>query len=210
MFTGIIQETGKIRRIEQKGSGKHIIIECRNLQSDMEPGASVACNGICLTVTDLDKNSIRVEAMEETISRTTLSGWQVGDFLNLERSVRAGGNLDGHIVQGHVDSVSAVLRIEQLGTSKILKIAIPDGYEKFIVDKGSVVLNGVSLTVTSLTSESFSVSLVNYTIEHTNLKDLKPGSKVNIEFDVIGKYIARYIDNQKNKLTEERLREEGF
>jgi len=176
----------------------------------MEPGASVACNGICLTVTDLDKNSIRVEAMEETISRTTLSGWQVGDFLNLERSVRAGGNLDGHIVQGHVDSVSAVLRIEQLGTSKILKIAIPDGYEKFIVDKGSVALNGVSLTVTSLTSESFSVSLVNYTIEHTNLKDLKPGSKVNIEFDVIGKYIARYIDNQKNKLTEERLREEGF
>jgi riboflavin synthase len=210
MFTGIIQDTGKIKRIVRKGSGRQIVIECRDIQSDIKPGASIACNGICLTVTSFDRNEITLEAMEETISRTTLSYWQTGERINLERGVMAGSNLDGHIVQGHVDSISNVLRIERREASKILEIAIPEGYGTLIVDKGSIALNGVSLTVASIKAKSFTVSLVGYTLEQTNLNDLKPGSRLNIEFDIIGKYITRYLDNRASQLTEEKIREEGF
>ncbi|MBW6515319.1 MAG: riboflavin synthase [Candidatus Cloacimonetes bacterium] len=210
MFTGIIQEIGTVRKCLQKGTSKVIVIECTNMLADLTLGDSIACDGLCLTVSDFSNNSITVEAMPETIKTTTLSLWYPGYQVNLERALRADSKLDGHIVQGHVDCITSVLQIIHHTGSLIIEFALPSLYKNFIVDKGSIAVNGVSLTVASLNTGSFSVSIVTFTQEHTNLNNLKPGSKVNLEFDIIGKYINRFLTNANQQLTREKLLEKGF
>lgn len=210
MFTGIIQEIGKVKRIDQKGAGKEIIINCSLMQTNLQKGASIAVDGICLTVVDFREDEITVEAMQETIRRTTLKNWYPSSLVNLERAAKADTRLDGHIVQGHIDCTAHVIRYSRLHDSVILEIEYPPEYAPLLVEKGSVAVNGVSLTVSSLTSDRFSLSLVGFTIDHTNLSLLKPGSRVNLEFDIIGKYINRYLSAEKNRITEEQLHEEGY
>ena len=210
MFTGIIQEIGKIKRTAQKGAIKVIIIQCSNMQADLKLGDSIDCDGICLTVTEFSQNTITVEAMSGTIKTTTLCNWYSGYQVNLEKSIKVDSKLDGHIVQGHVDCVATVLHIAQQAGGMIIEINIPNEVETLIVNKGSIAVNGVSLTVASLKNSSFSVSIVTFTWKHTNLSALKPGSKVNLEFDIIGKYINRYLSKIEHELTKEKLLEKGY
>ena len=207
MFTGIIQEIGKITRTGYQSSGKQIILECSNVQSDMKLGDSLACNGICLTVAGFDRRTVTLEAMAETIERTTLKDWKTGDNVNLERALKADSRLDGHLVQGHIDTVAGVISSIKQDRSLLLEIELPVAFRNLVVEKGSIAVNGVSLTIAKLTVNSFKVALVGFTIQNTNLSSLRSGSKVNLEFDIIGKYLKRYLDCKPGHITEEMLRD---
>ncbi len=200
MFTGIIQETGKILRAVNASHKNLFSIGCKSLQKDLSKGASVSCNGICLTVTDFDDSSITLEVMAETKSRTTVKYWRTGELLNLERSLRMDSFLDGHLVQGHIDCVSRVLRTTMKDNTLYLHIELPEEFSHLLVEKGSIAINGVSLTLFDLQSRSFSVALVDFTKSHTNLSLLKQSDRVNLEFDVIGKYLHRFSGNHKSAL----------
>ena len=198
MFTGIIQEVAKIKRIEQKGAGRVIILDCCKMQSELSLGASIACDGTCLTVIDFDAKEVRVEVMPETIRNTTIKQWYPGYSVNLERALRADSGLDGHIVQGHIDCSSNVLKVSRKGDSQIIEIELPVQFSSLVVEKGSIAVNGVSLTVASLSAFSFNVALIGFTFRHTNLSALSPGKRVNLEFDIIGKYVNRYLAGKQN------------
>ena len=210
MFTGIIQEIGQIGRIEPKGSSKLIIIECSKMQQELKLGDSIACDGICLTVIAYNDQEITLEAMAETSKKTTLKNWFKGYRINLEKALGIGGKLDGHLVQGHIDTVAEVLKTSEMNDNFQIDVELTAEYSSLVVDKGSVAVNGVSLTVASLTSRSFTVAIVAHTREQTNLSSLKPGSKVNVEFDIIGKYVTRYLMVGSAKISEEMLIDKGF
>lgn len=210
MFTGIIQETGKIKRLEDKSGKRFVVISCSSIQEELKKGASIACDGICLTITNFSDSEIRVEVMSETTSKTTIISWYPGYVVNLERAMKIDERLDGHIVQGHVDCVASVLKNVQKEGSRLIEIEIPAQYSPLIVERGSIALNGVSLTIASLSPSSFSVSLVGFTVTHTNLTLLKPGNRVNLEFDIIGKYVNRYLNHKYNQITKDMLREQGY
>ncbi len=195
MFTGIIEHTGQIIDIQSEGSNKHFHIRAPFFD-EIRIDQSIAHNGVCLTVVDLDKNkkTYTVTAIEETLLRSNLGDWQPGDLVNLERSVRINDRLDGHIVQGHVDQTARVSGIRRADGSHIFSFAFDEKPLHVMVEKGSVAVNGVSLTVFNIGERSFDVAIIPYTFEHTNFHRLKTGDKVNIEFDIIGKYIERLGD----------------
>lgn len=199
MFTGIIREVEKVKSVRQKGGSLFAEV---SLPKDwhLVEGQSISINGICSTVRAIGKTSFEVEYMPETISKTTVSKWTAGLSVNLEQSLRLNDFVDGHLVQGHVDTTGEILKIEKKGDSKVFHIKIPKEFNKFIVSKGSVALDGVSLTVASVSKNTFThtpkdlvcgftVSLVSYTLEHTNFNEKKVGESVNIETDIIAKYI---------------------
>ncbi|MFA5498400.1 MAG: riboflavin synthase [Candidatus Cloacimonadia bacterium] len=210
MFTGIIQEKGRVERVDVAGHRRYITISCKTLQKDLFDGASVACDGICLTVISFNEKELKVEFMEETAKKTTVGNWRKGDEINLERALRMDSFLDGHLVQGHVDSVAEVLRVTKEKNSILITIGYEVKDRDLLVPKGSIAVNGVSLTIAELDHRSFMVSLVGFTLENTNLANLKVRDKVNLEYDVIGKYVARMIGKNKPGLTEDYLREKGF
>ncbi len=210
MFTGIIQELGKIKRITKTDSVLQIIISCKELQKNLVNGASISCNGICLTVSRFDDSSVHFEAMIETISKTTVSEWNIGTSINLERAVGLNDKLDGHLVQGHIDTVTSLSKISRQQRTVFLMFQLPAEFAHLLVEKGSIAINGVSLTISSLNETSFTVALVDFTMKHTNLGTLQPGSKVNLEFDIIGKYITRYTQLQNRRLSKDSLRENGY
>lgn len=191
MFTGIIENIGEITGIEKDESNVHYTLKCP-FTSELKIDQSLAHNGTCLTVVKIDGDEYTVTAIEETLIRTNLGKLKIGDLVNLERCMSMGGRLDGHIVQGHVD------------TTAICEAVIPhDGstefvfnydYDEVTVPKGSITINGVSLTVVMSEKNKFSVHIIPYTIEHTNFKTLKVGDTVNLEFDIIGKYVKRLMD----------------
>lgn len=192
MFTGIIEHTGQITGIRSEGSNKHFRIRAPFFD-EIGIDQSIAHNGVCLTVVDLDKTekTYTVTAIEETLLRSNLGDLKPGDLVNLERSVRINDRLDGHIVQGHVDQTARVVDIRQVNGSHIYTFTFEDKPLHVMVEKGSVAVNGVSLTVFNIGERSFDVAIIPYTYEHTNFHRLKTGDKVNIEFDIIGKYIER-------------------
>jgi len=210
MFTGIIQEVGKIKRITKSGSIYKISVSCSELTKNLVKGASIACNGICLTVSEFTADSVSFEAMHETISKTNISEWISGSPINMERALGLNDKLDGHLVQGHIDTVTTLQKIVRNQNTVSLRFSLPKPFAQLIVEKGSIAVNGVSLTVSELTETSFSVSLVDYTLNHTNLGTLQPGSRVNIEFDIVGKYLIRFLNTQKSKMTSDFLRENGY
>ncbi len=210
MFTGIIEETGAIARIENRGAKRFFTIDCKLVNRQLKIGDSVACNGACLTVIRFDDRSITLEAMQETLLKTTAIGWKQGAPINLERAMQAGGRFDGHIVQGHVDGVSRVLATRTEGDTLYLEVELPQDSQKLIVPQGSVALNGVSLTVARLSTHSLTVALIGHTLQSTNLRSLKTGDSINVEYDVLGKYIARYFERKSTGITEEWLLEKGF
>lgn len=182
---------GLVRAIEIEGSNKHFTIET-TLSSELNPDESVAHNGVCLTITEINSNTYRVTAIEETLLKSNLNDIKIGDEVNLERAMRWDGRLDGHLVQGHVDQTASCTKVEELDGSHYFYFE--HGDSEFInVEKGSVCVNGVSLTVVDVWKNGFSVAIIPYTLEHTNFKHIIPGKRVNIEFDIIGKYVSKMI-----------------
>lgn len=196
MFSGIVEAMARVVRIETDRENRHFTLECP-FAPELKIDQSVAHNGVCLTVVAREGNRYVVTAMDETLKRSNLGLLAPGDMVNVERSMRMDGRLDGHLVQGHVDLTATCTGIEDADGSFVYTFSYPStpqmrtqGY--LTVEKGSVTVNGVSLTVCEPTETSFKVCIIPYTYEHTNFHDIKPGTVVNIEFDILGKYIARY------------------
>jgi riboflavin synthase len=205
MFTGIIETLSTITAVERDHTNIHFEIES-DLSHELKVDQSVSHNGVCLTVTAVlprpDGGARhRVTAIDETLTRTNLGHWKVGSLVNLERCLPMNGRLDGHIVQGHVDTLATCLSVEDKDGSWVFTFRFAPNSEHILVDKGSVCLNGVSLTVVNPVEDRFSVAIIPYTWEHTNFKTVKAGDTVNIEFDIIGKYIARYMAQIKPQIS---------
>lgn len=199
MFSGIVEEAASVVRTERENGNLHLTLRC-SFADDLKIDQSVAHNGVCLTVVSLNGDgTYTVTAIKETLDRSNLGGLEVGDKVNLERSMMLDGRLDGHMVQGHVDCTAVCERVENVGGSTYFKFRydVPvemarKGY--MTVEKGSVTVNGVSLTVCDSTADSFRVAIIPYTMEHTNFHTIKEGARVNLEFDIIGKYLARLAE----------------
>jgi len=188
MFTGIIEGLGEVVRTEREGSNQHIWLKAE-FTSELQIDQSVAHNGVCLTVVEFKDEAYCVTAIDETLKRTNLGALGKGDLVNLERCLSANGRFDGHIVQGHVDQTATVNRIEEKDGSWNFYFQFEPNDAAIVVEKGSITINGVSLTVVEAGEDHLSVSIIPYTYEHTNFKDLTVGSTVNLEFDVLGKYV---------------------
>lgn len=192
MFTGIIEASGLITKIEKDGTNVHFTVESP-ISESLKIDQSLSHDGVCLTVVDLPAGGHVVTAIKETLDRTRLGDWKVGDSVNLERAMLAGARLDGHLVQGHVDAVGECLRVEEVDGSWYFTFRYALQPEHLLVDKGSVCINGVSLTVVEPEEDRFKVAIIPYTYEHTNFNSFQAGTRVNLEFDIIGKYIARQL-----------------
>ncbi|MDB5204456.1 MAG: riboflavin synthase subunit alpha [Candidatus Taylorbacteria bacterium] len=188
MFTGIIQKKAKIKSIRKENEILVVSFELPK-KFDIKNGASISINGVCSTITSFTKSEFKVGYMKETLNKTNVSGWKINDSVNLEPSLRLGDTLDGHFVYGHIDTVGTIKTITKQGDSQVFEISIPKEFLKYLVYKGSVAVNGVSLTVSARNPKTFNISLIPYTLEHTNLGDLSVGDSVNVEVDVMGKYI---------------------
>ena len=193
MFTGIIEELGKVELIKLENQNKHFIIKAY-MTSQLKIDQSVSHNGICLTVIDINKNknTYTVTAINETLQKTNLNTLQIGDKVNLERSMKLGSRIDGHIVQGHVDQTAKCVNVSEEKGSHLFTFEF-EQKNNITVEKGSICVNGVSLTVVNSGSNKFSVAIIPYTFHHTNFHEIKKGSIVNLEFDIFGKYIAKML-----------------
>ena len=192
MFTGIIEEIGKIVRIEREQANLHLYVKS-SFTNELKIDQSVAHNGVCLTVVAIDGDVYQVTAIAETLAKTHLGSLQVGDAVNLERGMLLNTRLDGHIVQGHIDQTGTCTAIQEEAGSTRFTFQYNSSTGNVVIEKGSITVNGVSLTVVDATRDSFSVAVIPYTLAHTNLQHLQIGNIVNLEFDVIGKYVARLM-----------------
>lgn len=190
MFTGIIETFGTIENIREDGSNRHFTLKS-SITNELKIDQSVAHNGVCLTVVALDGDSYTVTAIKETLLKTNLGHWKTGQKVNLERAMKLGDRLDGHIVQGHTDQTGTCTAIKEANGSWYFTFEYDKDYNNITIEKGSVTVNGVSLTVVDSKDNSFSVAIIPYTYEHTNFHEFEVGTTVNLEFDVIGKYVAR-------------------
>ncbi|MAI23256.1 MAG: riboflavin synthase [Crocinitomicaceae bacterium] len=195
MFTGIIEQNGRIENVAHEGTNVHFTVSAQ-FASELQVDQSVAHDGVCLTVVKLFQGSYVVTAIQETMERTSLGQWKEGSVVNLERCTQLGGRLDGHLVQGHVDTTAILHHVQDEGGSWVVEFTHEAHPEFVTVPKGSITVNGISLTVVDSKPEGFSVAIIPYTWEHTNLRMLEAGDRVNLEFDVIGKYVARVLSQQ--------------
>lgn len=214
MFTGLVEEVGQIRDARALENGRAFQIGASTVLDGLAPGDSIAVDGVCLTVTALHENAFEVQAIATTLERTTLGEYREGRRVNLERAMKLGDRLGGHIVQGHVDGVGEVQAITPAGEMVLINFTTPDEVASVTVLHGSITLNGISLTVNSLPApEVVQVSIIPYTWSHTALEELRPGSRVNLEGDVIGKYVRRLLGPPQAGASEERadlLRRWGY
>ena len=190
MFTGIIETLGIIKDLKKENDNLDITISSI-ITHELKIDQSVAHNGVCLTVVAIDNDEYTVTAIRETIQKTNLSDWKIGDLINIERGMKLGDRLDGHIVQGHVDQTGICKSIEEANGSWYFTFGYDSNLNNITIEKGSITINGVSLTVVNSKENEFSVAIIPYTFEHTNFKNVKIGTKINLEFDVVGKYVAR-------------------
>jgi riboflavin synthase len=193
MFTGIIEEVGEITEIDETRNFRTIRVRAHNVMQDLGLGSSIAVNGVCLTVRSLTANSFTAELSHETLERTTLRSTKRGSLLNLERPMRADSRFGGHIVQGHVDGVGKIRSFNRTGDSWDLEIEAAEAASRYIVEKGSIAVDGISLTVAALRSGGFSIAIIPHTLENTNLRAAKPGDAVNLEYDVVAKYVESLL-----------------
>lgn len=225
MFTGIVEEIGKVKSVEHRGRFMTIGIYCEKVLSDCKQGDSIATNGVCLTVTRFERGWFEADVMPQTFDKTNLKALKIGSEVNLERAATLSSRLGGHIVQGHVDTIGKIRSIEKSGNAHLYEFDLDSSYEKYIIEQGSVAIDGVSLTVAKIVPGGFSVSLIPQTKKDTILFGKKTGDTVNIECDVIGKYVEKLMKGSANqqvdtpedderkekfKLTEEFLRRNGF
>lgn len=215
MFTGIIQGKGKLFETRPSGGGLVFGVEADFVISDPQEGESIAINGVCLTAKNINKNRFYADVSPESLARTNLGSLTVGSGVNLERALRLSDRLGGHIVSGHVDAVSKVISKEKHGDFTIFTFTIPDGLGKYIITKGSITIDGISLTVNSCDSRQFSVSIIPHTLEVTMLGAVSSGSVINLEVDIIGKYVEKLVlhqsdGNERSKIDVSFLAENGF
>lgn len=215
MFTGIIEEIGTIKKFSKSGNDALIIVECKNVLEDTKIGDSIAINGVCQTVTSIDKNSFSAQVSSETLNVTTFSKLKTGAKINLERALTLNSRLGGHIVSGHIDGLAKVKNIQKQSEFYNLNFEIEKNLEKYIAKKGSVAINGVSLTIAEIISNEFAVAIIPHTFENTNLNCLKTGDFVNIEVDILAKYVEKILSMNNNKsittvVDENFLKENGF
>ena len=206
MFTGIVQEIGTVVSVTRGA----LVVNARQSLKDLQVGGSIAVNGVCLTVTSFNDNSFSVDVMPETLKRTNLGLLKSGDSINLEKPLAFNGEIGGHLVQGHIDDTGKVVQIAREGEAVLMRFEAPPEIRHYIVPKGFIAVDGTSLTVTDKDTKTFGVSLVGYTLEHTILGDRKPGDMVNLEVDIIGKYVVELYGRQGPEITAEFLREHGF
>ena len=194
MFTGIIEELGEVMETSDTADFRTIRVHGRTVMSDLQPGSSIAVNGVCLTARSTDRTSFSAEMSRETLERTSLGSLQKGGIVNLERPMRGDSRFGGHIVQGHVDGVGHIHQFDRQGDAWDLEVEYPEAGSRYIVEKGSIAVDGISLTIASLKrSNVFSVAIIPHTFENTNLKAARAGDAVNIEFDVLAKYVENLI-----------------
>ncbi|MCI5504750.1 MAG: riboflavin synthase [Eubacterium sp.] len=216
MFTGIIEEVGVIKNIKMGAKSAVITIQAKTVMEDIHLGDSIAMNGVCLTVTSFDKNSYSVDVMHETLRRTNLGELKGGSRVNLERAMAADGRFGGHIVAGHVDGPGVITSMKQDDNAVWITIETDASVLKYIVEKGSITIDGISLTVAEVDSRSFAVSVIPHTGVHTTLLEKKPGDTVNLETDMVGKYVEKLLgykeqeQKPKSNITMEFLMEHGF
>jgi len=195
VFTGIIEGLGRVEAVEGRGEVTALVLEVpQGFDAGVAVGDSVAVNGACLTITSSDAGRMAFDAIRETMEKTALGDLRAGARVNLERALRAGGRLDGHIVQGHVDTTGRVASLTRKGDDVVLRVECSAEFADLLVDKGSVAIDGVSLTVVSADDEGFDVALIPHTLEVTTLGERAPGDRVNLEADVLGKYVKRYVE----------------
>jgi len=199
MFTGLIEELGTIEKIENIGNGRKFTVSADLIFSDLKVDDSIANNGCCLTVTSISGKTFMCTAIEETLSKTTLGGFELGQKINLERSVLPTTRMGGHFVQGHVDCVGTIVASETLSTSWTFTIEFPKEFEKYIIKIGSICVDGTSLTVADLNGNRFKVAIIPHTMEKTIFPSYKIGTKVNLEFDLLGKYIEKIYSQSLNQ-----------
>ncbi len=192
MFTGIIETIGRVSSLEQEGSNLHIRVRS-SVSDELKIDQSVSHNGVCLTVVSVSPGEHTVTAIAETLQKSNLGTLKAGSLVNLERCMVANGRFDGHVVQGHVDQTAQCIALTELDGSWVFTFQYDPATGNVTVEKGSVTVNGISLTVVNSQSDCFSVAIIPYTYEHTNLQEVKPGDTVNLEFDIIGKYVARLL-----------------
>jgi riboflavin synthase len=190
MFTGIIETLGIIKDLKKDNNNLNITV-FSSITHELKIDQSVAHNGVCLTVIAINNGEYTVTAIKETIEKTNLADWKVGDLLNLERAMKLGERLDGHIVQGHVDQTGICKSIEEANGSWYFTFEYDSNFNNITIEKGSITINGVSLTVVNSKEKEFSVAIIPYTFEHTNFKNIQIGTTINLEFDVVGKYVAK-------------------
>jgi riboflavin synthase len=214
MFTGIVEEVGRVTRIEQRGENRRITIAAENAPKELKAGHSVAVSGVCLTALDIKPGSFCADLAPETWVRTSFSRMHEGARVNLELPMKADGRFGGHIVQGHVDGVGKFIALERIADSENwwLRIELPRDVEKYTVYKGSISIEGISLTVAKLEDESCTIAIIPHTVEMTNLNSLKPGDPVNLEADLIAKYVEKMMSSEaaEGALTVEELVRQGF
>lgn len=215
MFTGIVEEIGKIRTIRHGSQSAVLSIQCRKVLEGTRVGDSIAVNGVCLTVTELGKDGYCADVMAETLRRSSLGALKSGSRVNLERAMPADGRFGGHIVAGHIDGTGRILSIQKDETAVWYRVSAEKGVLRYIVEKGSITIDGISLTVAEVTENDFQVSIIPHTQANTVLADREEGDIVNLETDIIGKYVEKLMSGQKpekkeSKLTMEFLAEHGF
>ena len=216
MFTGIIEELGKIRSIEKRGEGARLVIEARTVTQETNEGDSISVNGVCLTAIDVRPDSFAADGSRETLQRSTLGQLKSGSVVNLERAVTPSTRLGGHIVQGHVDGRGSFLSAEEHGGSWTVRIGYPQDLARYLVFKGSVSVEGISLTIAALQENFFEIAVIPKTWTGTNLSQLRPNDPVNLEVDIIAKYVERMMspghfkEQSESTLTMEKLAELGY
>jgi len=213
MFTGIIEEVGTVKAVQHSGSNSFIRIEAKKILEDIHLGDSIAVNGVCLTVTHFDSTTFQADVMNETLSRSSLGSLRNGSPVNLERAMAAGGRFGGHIVSGHIDGTGTVSDIRNDGIAVWYTISANADILRYIVEKGSIAIDGISLTVAKVTDDSFSVSIIPHTASVTILGTKKAGDIVNLENDIVGKYVEKLMkpaQAQRSGLTMETLAKNGF
>jgi len=213
MFTGIVEELGAVESIENRPAGARLKIHCRKVLEDMREGASIAVNGVCLTAIEVHAESFAADLAPETLRRSNLGALRALSRVNLERPLLPDTRLSGHIVQGHVDATGEFLSLESLGSENWwLKVRVPGEIDPYLVFKGSVAIDGISLTIAALEGDVLSVTIIPHTYKNTTLGTYQPGNRVNIECDILAKHVEKLIRNLdlKPRLTVERLWEEGF
>lgn len=214
MFTGIIEEIGVVEKITPISGGITIKIKAEKILDDIAVNDSVCIDGVCLTVIKFDKNSFWADAVGATLEKTTFNKVKAETSVNLERSVKLSDRLGGHLVQGHVNGIGTISEIKKLGENYLVKILIPDELEKYLIKEGSIAINGISLTIADLDSNEISISVIPHTWQNTNLKDKKVNDKVNVEIDILAKYVEKLLaknnNNPDTNITEGWLKELGY
>lgn len=214
MFTGIVEELGTVKRMERGSNSCQLSILAKKVLEDVKLGDSIAINGVCLTVTSFDQDNFGADMMAETLAKTNLKNLGIGQRVNLERATRLGDRMGGHLVQGHVDAVGTIVEQQKVDIAQIIRISAPEELLHYLVAKGSVAIDGISLTVVEVLADSFTVSIIPHTAKMTTLGFKKPGDTVNLESDIIGRYVEKLLRRSEGKtksvLTPEYLAQHGF